>query len=670
MLHTLMPSVVSARLEASWPFDDQELFEISGFYDAVGPFEAMEADVLRGILNDGGQIYSNLRVHSSYEGARTYKVPVQDYEVAYVIDILDDTTVQPRFLNPFPTTRIMYSGRSYENSIVILIFGDGFSAEQTGTWPNPAQGTVLYHAYDAMNAMIDAHPFGEFRDLFTVYVINAYSQNPAYGGYLNTVMAGGTFAPVGFVSHSRLLQLAHAVVPQRHQNMKHVISNATGANSTNAIGWAFTNWYYLNHQFIVNIAVTSLMTASNPPGGSSALWPNGTLWHGVFLHEFGHSFGILMDEHGNPNAHRDEQSANSTAVPDEDVKWMHWAGHRNVLETPTRFADGWAIPTVGLVGVGTSGCMMAAPWGNRYFCGVCTAELIRRMAHLSGETFIGRSPVTGRPPPNTPTVTMPSGATRILDSAFHGNTSLNTITIPDSVYAIGDFAFIGTTGLHTIHNHSTIPQQINETTFAGLDRTGIDVFIPAGTTQAYLDAGWYGFNLIEGAGSVISVSSWEELRNEVNAVPVGVPTTISILNSFAAPRHGTGNGVGIVIPSDRQITLVSSNVEEGEGNVRTLLQQNGWMHQHFIVNGNLTLGKNITLSGGPAMSGGVTVQGGGTLTMNDGSVINVGTSVQNGVFTMYGGLVSNSAEHGVDGIQVLPQGSFTMYDGTVTTVNA
>jgi len=133
-------------------------------------------------------------------------------------------------------------------------------------------------------------------------------------------------------------------------------------------------------------------------------------------------------------------------------------------------------------------------WQAR-FCAVCRAELTRRMAMVTGETFeAGRRP-DGTWRPATPHVTAQHN--RILPYAFHGNVSLNTITIPASINTIGDFAFIGATGLRTINNQRTIPQQINDTTFAGLNRAIINVNIPTGTTAAFRAAGWTGFNLIE-----------------------------------------------------------------------------------------------------------------------------------------------------------------------------
>jgi len=471
-------------------------------------FEDVSADEFRQILQDGGQIYRNLRVQSDYEGTRTYRVPMQESEIAYLLDILDimDGTqpVVALDANPFPVTRIRYSGRSHADSVVKILFGDGFSAGAYGSWPNPAPGTVLWHADNLVNSWLNTHPFGLFQDLVTVYVIHTHGTFPGPGsasGYLGSISADGmTVAGTSSTTRStRIEQLASTVVARGNQAIIQVISNAEGGTGW-AWVWSHTPQNYLLH---LEIGVTSIRNAANPPGGSVAgRWPNGTAWHGTVIHEIGHSFARLLDEHGDHGFFDGERRANATQATNANIKWQHWAGHRNVLATPTRFttgeANGWAIPTiVGATSAQFSGCMMRASWGNRNFCGVCTAELVRRMAHISGEMFIGRSPSTNNPLPNTPIITIPQGTSRILDSAFHGNTSLNTITIPSSVSIIGDFAFIGATGLRTIVNHRTTPQQINATTFAGLNRANIEVRIPFGTTAAYLAAGWTGFRLVE-----------------------------------------------------------------------------------------------------------------------------------------------------------------------------
>ncbi len=73
--------------------------------------------------------------------------------------------------------------------------------------------------------------------------------------------------------------------------------------------------------------------------------------------------------------------------------------------------------------------------------------------------------------------------------------SLTAITLPSTVVSIGQSAF-GANPLATVTALGTTPAAIGTTTFTG-DRSGINLFIPVGTTQAYLDADWTGFASID-----------------------------------------------------------------------------------------------------------------------------------------------------------------------------
>jgi len=402
--------------------------------------------------------------------------------------------------------------------------GDGFTAAQYGTWPNPAQGTVLWHADRARAAMKATPPFNLFAHLFTVYVVHVDTPS-GQAGLLGTVNSARWYTGGNITSTQQLIR-SMATIPTG-LTASNITMIQVLVNARDGTGHAQMTWSYgLTNP--INIARTSLRfeAISNInwweiiPGGENVVWPrdetvptqhSGRAWHGTIIHEFGHSFGKLVDEHSD-QVSWGEHFANSTssAIADNVVKWRHWFGHERVATTPTRFPNGWAVPAVVSNIQGESGCLMRASWGYGYFCGVCRAELIRRMVLVqplaTRETFHGRSPTGAMP--NTPTVTIQQGANippRILDSAFHGNTSLHTVTIPASVTEIQNFAFLGATGLRVINNNATTPQQINRYTFAAsgvtnnnpnqLNRANIRVNIPEGTYAAYRAAGWTGFNL-------------------------------------------------------------------------------------------------------------------------------------------------------------------------------
>jgi hypothetical protein len=360
---------------------------------------------------------------------------------------------------------------------------------------------VLAYARDAMHTKLSTHPFNLFSHLFSVYVIHATNGNDGFSGYLGTVDYEGFFEVMDWSTHRvRIHELADAVVSQSHQTMIQVISNALDGT-----GYA---WMPFTNDLSVLPGATSIRRGASVPGGSN-MWGVGTAWHGTFIHEFGHSYGTLVDEHSEGS--RTEVLTNSTQRPDHNIKWAHWFGHRNVLSTPTRFDDGWAVPTFVSDIQGLSGCLMRASWGSRNFCGVCQAELTRRMALISGETFIGRHPDTHGSIPNEEFIVFPVGTTRILDSAFHGNFMIQQVTIPATVSTIGEYAFIGAINLHTIINHSIAPQQIDpDIVFAGVDRSDVEVHVGYGLTQDYINAGWTDFYILETLSNItVSPSAFD-----------------------------------------------------------------------------------------------------------------------------------------------------------------
>ena len=181
-------------------------------------------------------------------------------------------------------------------------------------------------------------------------------------------------------------------------------------------------------------------------------------------------------------------------------------------------------------------------------------------------------------------------------------------------------------------------------------------------------------------GQAVGVSSWEELRAAINAAPDGVDTTIRIYDSFSAPSGGVGNA--IIIPADKQITLISFSTTPGAANARTLIQSNPGQ-RHFIVGADsrLKLGQNIILDGGD-IAGGIQVNGGGELVMNDGSLI-TNTRALNPValsgsgtepssragFTMLGGAISNNVGNNVGGVHVGANSIFVMRGNSEISYN-
>ena len=103
-------------------------------------------------------------------------------------------------------------------------------------------------------------------------------------------------------------------------------------------------------------------------------------------------------------------------------------------------------------------------------------------------------------------VTIPNDVTSIGASAFRNN-ELTEVTLPDGVTSIGDSAFVGNTGLDLVTVEATHPPSLHENAFA--DRGQINLVVPVGMRQAYLDNGWTGFASITEEKVVAAIRNHE-----------------------------------------------------------------------------------------------------------------------------------------------------------------
>ena len=112
-------------------------------------------------------------------------------------------------------------------------------------------------------------------------------------------------------------------------------------------------------------------------------------------------------------------------------------------------------------------------------------------------------------------MTIPGGVTSIGASAFRNN-ELTEVTIPGGVTSIGANAFVGNTDLDLVTVEATNPPSLHENAFA--DRSQIDLVVPVGMRQAYLDNGWDGFKSIMEEGLVLSIENNYQL-NDLTVYP-------------------------------------------------------------------------------------------------------------------------------------------------------
>jgi len=438
------------------------------------------------------------RVYRPDSGTITYQISAEELLEVFGSPMTDN---EIRSFNDFDYARrpnarpdprpIFGEGRLCSESIVLVLLGDGFTAGngygQVGDYRNPGVGTFLRSAHEFAYTLTNMYPFSLFRDFFKIYAVETPSTQmgirvgtaPYPGTYFGTFLNAPWRIAVPTRS-AHALDISNQVSPNVIMTQM-IINTRLGGG----VAWnAGAGYYNLNTLGISTRFLDTFIAGWNRPA-----------YHSIVVHEIGHNFGRLMDEHEDITVqtwHLGRANIARATDANAQLKWGHWLGHAGITRRTVNAPAGHIFPSPNHT------CKMQG-W-RATFCAVCRAELTRRMAMISGETFeAGRRP-DGTVRPLTPNITAISQRNRILPYAFHGNTSLQAITIPASITTIGDFAFIGATNLRSIDNRSLQPQPINDTTFAGLDRSKISVHVPLGTKEAFKAAGWSGFYLRESLG--------------------------------------------------------------------------------------------------------------------------------------------------------------------------
>lgn len=413
-------------------------------------------------------------------------VSVADYDIPYSLEVFSrDGGIEraempydappPGFgtfnaLNTFEIVQLNGTGPDTQN-IVITILGDGFTAAQ--------QNAFVAAATTVANEILAFHPFSVFRDNINIYAIKVISNqsgasrdpnltSPVVDNYFgSTFWADGVTQrllyngfwgapgqPADFTKRPRANQVLNSHKP--HTDVKVILVNTTTYGGAGG-----------------DFAVSSITPGAAGP---------------VTIHEIGHSPGRLADEYWHTST---GEAVNRTANNNASTnKWRHWIGvtraaapataHNIFQFTENAEARNWYRPH--------QDCMMR--FTNRPFCYVCSSELVRIMANITGEPFHNQSTQTS--------ITIPADTTRILNYAFWGSETLRTVEIPGSVTSIGNYAFLRCTGLQTIRNHATTPQNITgNNRFFGVTRSNVTLHVPAGTTAAYRAAGWTDFIIVE-----------------------------------------------------------------------------------------------------------------------------------------------------------------------------
>lgn len=377
-------------------------------------------------------------------------------------DILELTAPQ------FNVRTLAKSKKPDEQSLVVTIMGDGFIETE--------QNIFIEAATEVSEYLLGFYPFSLFADVFSIYAIEVISNESGVSrDYNNWVQA-------------RL----------------HVVDNYFGSRfwSDNATERALnvTNYGRVNELMQPNTSMSLVIANSlryGGTGGYTATVSRHSAFLNVTTHEFGHSFGGLIDEYWyEGETINSSEGPNSTRESDPTkVRWRQWIN-----------SDGTSFEGIGIYKFAETGngstwyrphqtCHMRSNGAG--FCAVCATELVKKMAAKVSEPFFVNSKITDS--------SLPKGANKILPYTYSGCYDLETVTIPSTVEIIGNYAFLRTTALHTITNNSAKPQIINDTTFAGVTRENIKIIVPIGSVKAYINAGWTGFDLVEGSFTTESI---------------------------------------------------------------------------------------------------------------------------------------------------------------------
>ena len=398
----------------------------------------------------------------------------------------------------FEVVKLLDNGADSEN-IVLTILGDGFTASQ--------QDYFIESAQTISNYLLNFFPFSSYKDNFNIYAVKVISNVSGAAQHPSALIDnyfGSTYSHDGqterllYTSYSsKVLEVLNTYTPT--YNVPIIIVNST------VYGGGGGTW-----------AVTSLDTRARE----------------ILVHELGHSLGDLADEYWWRGAEAPNLTSNNNPAT---IKWRPWLDIENIGIYPHEESPTWFRPH--------QNCEMR--YLNRAFCEVCASQLTLKMSNIIQDPFYGNSSISE--------VIIPEGKYRLSDYLFYGCDGLKTITIPGSVVSIGRYAFLRCTNLTAITNNAFTPQPINATTFAGVNRANITLYVPAGAAADYLAAGWSGFKqIVESASTpkILYQTSTNQAKIELfNSGGTRIYTTVTTAD-------GRYNLSIPATPTDARYTLV------------------------------------------------------------------------------------------------------------------
>ncbi|MCL1944798.1 MAG: M64 family metallo-endopeptidase [Firmicutes bacterium] len=378
---------------------------------------------------------------------------------------------------PFQKTAVLNSGLPDEQSIVIVLMGDGYTSNQ--------QDLFIERATSFGNFLTNFYPYNLFSKYFTVYAIQVVSNQSGvskdYGkGESNKIVDnyfGSSFyydsvtdrllfiSPEGMTKARNLMKLATP-----YGRMIGVLANSDTYGGAGLMP---------TQDEPVGIAVTSVSDLDDA-------YYN---YRRMLTHEFGHSFGSLADEYFSGQVDNEHPNISSESNSNT-IKWSHWIGYESVGVYPIGQSVNFYIPH--------KNCHMMSQ-ANPY-CMVCASELLRRLSLISNEIYQGKDTNPGAIQPSMQEVVIPTTANRILPHSFAGNKNIKKITISSNINSIGDYAFLNAESLRDIVFTKIMNDEIsiNSTVFSGIDKSKITLHLPKGgaSDSQWNNAGWNGVNFV------------------------------------------------------------------------------------------------------------------------------------------------------------------------------
>lgn len=450
----ILTGFFSFGVEAKALADDSISSVIEYSNDSDAKIDGYTIDDIRNIVSN-----ENFDYGDDYLTVYTQDGKMEDVPVLEQIEqeSISSDSIEALSIPSFNVRKIVDSGRSDLESIVITFMGDGFTAAE--------QSTFITAATNSANSLINQYPMSLYKDYFNIYAVEVISAESGVSNDVSNLNDPNNNPSVNNYFGSSYW---YDGITERMLYIK----NGSKAESLKRDG----------------SVLTVIICNSQRWGGSAASVACSSLSSGyenIVSHEFGHAFANLADEY----FWRGREAVNMTKNGNAStIKWSKWID-----------SSATGIYKIGAFPYGISGeeaqwyrphqnCKMR--FSDSSFCAVCSEEIVRILAKKTGkhisttdmsntEIKINDFNIDYRGSLDIPakingryvsiigegafkdcatisSITIPNTVTNIDSNAFENCTGLTTVTLPNKLYAIGTFAFKGCTSLTGI----TLPESV------------------------------------------------------------------------------------------------------------------------------------------------------------------------------------------------------------------